>query len=67
MKSEQNKYTITNKYKYDKHGNILKETSKMTYKNGSTTSKSSHTIKYKWKKFKIAKKYLPYLQGALTM
>ncbi len=53
--------TTKNTYKYDSHGNITKQTTTITRKNGDNTSTTKNIHTYKYKKMKIAKKYLPYI------
>ncbi len=50
--------TSTIKYKYDKHGNILKQSKKVVCVDNGEEHVSTYVSKYKYKKFKVAKKYL---------
>ena len=59
--------TTTFKYKYDKHGNIVKETQKSVYDDGEYKSTSTYTSTYKYKKFKVDKKYLKFMYRGSSM
>ena len=54
--------TTTIKLKYDKHGNKVKESGKSVNNENGVKSTSSYTIKTKYKKIKVEKKYLKYAE-----
>ena len=54
--------TTTISLKYDKHGNKVKESGKSVNNENGYESTSSYTIKTKYKKVKVEKKYLKYAE-----
>ena len=57
--------TVTYKYKHDKHGNIVKEVMKSVRDHNGEKTTSKLTTETKYKKIKIEKKYLPYVENWL--
>lgn len=54
--------TTTYKYKYDKHGNILKKKSRQVYVDGDQKLVNTNEENFKYKKMKVDKKYLKYIE-----